>query len=79
MEIDDVAGVTQPGLVPGQRPHVVVSVGLQPLQVVPTARLWNKNNLATALYSLPRSMDERFLEENGIGDAPPPPTQGCKH
>ena len=81
VQVDDVARITQPRLVPGERPHVVVSVGLQSLQVVDTTRLWNTNNLSPALYSLPRSMDERFLEENGIGDAPPPPppTQGCKH
>ena len=61
VQVDDVAGVTQPRLVPGERPHVVVSVGLQPLQVVDTTRLWKTNNSSPALYSLPRSMDERFL------------------
>ena len=79
VQVDDVAGVTQPRLVPGERPHVVVSVGLQALQVVDTTRLWKRNNLSrAALYSLPGSMDERFLEENAIGDAAaaPPP---CKH
>ena len=39
MEIDDVAGVTQPRLVPRPAPHVVVRVGLQALQVVGAARL----------------------------------------
>ena len=61
VQVDDVAGVTQPGLVPGQRPHVVVSVGLQALQVVDTTRLWKRNNLSPALYSLTRCMAERFL------------------
>ena len=41
VQVDDIAGVTQTCLVPGERPHMVVSVGLQPLQVVDTARLWN--------------------------------------
>ena len=61
VQVDYVAGVTQAGLIPGERPHVVVSVGLEALQVVDTTRLWNRNNLSPALYSLTRSMDERFL------------------
>ena len=39
VEIDDVAGVTQPRLVPGESPHVVVCVGLQTLQIVGAAWL----------------------------------------
>ena len=41
VQVDDIAGVTQSGLVPGEGPHVVVSVGLEALQVVDTALLCN--------------------------------------